>query len=351
MTVTPRGRRVLPADLFRRCRTWLHCTERDRLRYEVGSPASRWIRPHRRAPAHQRPRRIRRLATNRPLACSWLHRGFQQGIFVAEEVAGLARAPSTRRASRGHLLRARSPLGRSHRGAGQGEVRRQRSRPTSTTSAATARVRFADRRLRQTGPPKDGPAVGVHMVGSRVGELIGEGLVNWNRGHPEDVASLIHAHPTQNGRSGEAFSPRRRRHAACTARLTRALARAAPERNDHPARTDRRTRFMPSPVTMPQLGESVTEGNGHAGWTRSATSVGRRFAAARGLDRQGRHRDPRPASACCSPSPPRRTTSSRSAASSWIGDAEAEAGSRGAGSGRAARSLPRPCLPRCGPGS
>ena len=52
---------------------------------------------------------------------------------------------------------------------------------------------------------KDGPVVGVHMVGSRVGELIGEGqlIANWEA-YPEDVAALVHAHPTQNEAMGEA---------------------------------------------------------------------------------------------------------------------------------------------------
>ena len=53
---------------------------------------------------------------------------------------------------------------------------------------------------------KDGPVVGVHMIGARVGELIGEAelIVNWEA-YPDDVASLIHAHPTQNEALGEAF--------------------------------------------------------------------------------------------------------------------------------------------------
>jgi dihydrolipoamide dehydrogenase len=51
----------------------------------------------------------------------------------------------------------------------------------------------------------DGPVVGIHMVGARVGELIGEGqlIVNWEA-YPEDVAALVHAHPTQNEAMGEA---------------------------------------------------------------------------------------------------------------------------------------------------
>jgi dihydrolipoamide dehydrogenase len=51
----------------------------------------------------------------------------------------------------------------------------------------------------------DGPVVGVHMIGARVGELIAEAqlIVNWEA-YPEDVAGLIHAHPTQNEAIGEA---------------------------------------------------------------------------------------------------------------------------------------------------
>ena len=51
----------------------------------------------------------------------------------------------------------------------------------------------------------DGPVLGVHMIGSRVGEQIGEAqlIVNWEA-YPEDVATLIHAHPTMNEAMGEA---------------------------------------------------------------------------------------------------------------------------------------------------
>jgi len=52
----------------------------------------------------------------------------------------------------------------------------------------------------------DGPVVGMHMIGSRVGELVGEAqlVVNWEA-QPEDIAPLMHAHPTQNESLGEAF--------------------------------------------------------------------------------------------------------------------------------------------------
>jgi dihydrolipoamide dehydrogenase len=52
----------------------------------------------------------------------------------------------------------------------------------------------------------DGPVIGMHMIGSRVGELVGEAqlVVNWEA-QPEDIAPLMHAHPTQNESLGEAF--------------------------------------------------------------------------------------------------------------------------------------------------
>ena len=52
---------------------------------------------------------------------------------------------------------------------------------------------------------KDGPVVGIHMVGSRVGELVAEAqlIYGWEA-YPDDVASLIHAHPTQGEAMGEA---------------------------------------------------------------------------------------------------------------------------------------------------
>ncbi|MFB4299468.1 dihydrolipoyl dehydrogenase [Actinomadura sp. NTSP31] len=51
----------------------------------------------------------------------------------------------------------------------------------------------------------DGPVLGLHMVGARVGELIAEGqlIYNWEA-LPSEVAQLIHPHPTQSEAVGEA---------------------------------------------------------------------------------------------------------------------------------------------------
>ena len=52
---------------------------------------------------------------------------------------------------------------------------------------------------------KDGPVLGVHMVGSRVGDLIAEAqlITNWEA-LPVEVAQLIHPHPTLSEAVGEA---------------------------------------------------------------------------------------------------------------------------------------------------
>ena len=135
------------------------------------------------------------------------HRGFQQGIFVAEEIAGLDPTPIDEagipRVTYSHPEIASVGLDEA---TGPGAVRRRRSPPSPTTSAATARARSCR-------PPgfvklvglKDGPVLGVHMVGDRVGELIGEAqlIYNWEA-HADDVAPLVHAHPTQNEALGEA---------------------------------------------------------------------------------------------------------------------------------------------------
>jgi dihydrolipoamide dehydrogenase len=50
-----------------------------------------------------------------------------------------------------------------------------------------------------------GRVLGVHLIGSRVGELIAEAqlIYNWDA-EPDDVAALIHPHPTQSEIIGEA---------------------------------------------------------------------------------------------------------------------------------------------------
>ncbi|MFF3065005.1 dihydrolipoyl dehydrogenase [Oerskovia sp. NPDC057915] len=135
------------------------------------------------------------------------HRGFAQGIFVAEQIAGLNPTPIVEsgiprvtycepevasvgltEAKAKELHGADGVETLEYNLAGNGK---------SKILGTTGFVKL----VRQ----KDGPVVGVHMVGARVGELIGEGqlIVNWEA-YPEDVAALVHAHPTQNEALGEA---------------------------------------------------------------------------------------------------------------------------------------------------
>ena len=135
------------------------------------------------------------------------HRGFQQGIFVAEQIAGLEPAPIVESgiprvtycdpevASVGVT----ESQAREQFGADNVEVLEYNlgGNGKSQILATTGFVKL----VRQ----KDGPVVGVHMVGARMGEQIGEAqlIVNWEA-FPEEVAQLVHAHPTQNEAMGEA---------------------------------------------------------------------------------------------------------------------------------------------------
>ena len=133
------------------------------------------------------------------------HRGFAHGIFVAEDIAGLDPAPVqdvtipkvtycdpevasvglSSEAAKGGTAEIETvtyPLG----GNGRSLIR--------GTSGSVTLVR-----------EKDGPVVGVHMIGLGVSELISEAqlAVGWEA-HPEDIAPLVHAHPSQGEAFGEA---------------------------------------------------------------------------------------------------------------------------------------------------
>ncbi len=135
------------------------------------------------------------------------HRGFQQGIFVAEEIAGLDPTPidevgiprvtycDPEVASVG----LNESVAAEKYGADQVESLTYDlgGNGKSQILKTSGFVKLVRR--------KDGPVVGVHIVGARAGELIGEAqlIYNWEA-FPEDVAPLVHAHPTQNEALGEA---------------------------------------------------------------------------------------------------------------------------------------------------
>ena len=134
------------------------------------------------------------------------HVGFQEGILVAEEIAGLNPRPINY----------------------DGVPRVTYSEPEVASvglSTATAKERGYDvveisydlagngksQILKTAGSvklvaQKNGPVLGVHMVGDRVGELLAEAqlIFNWEA-NADDVAPLIHAHPTMSEAMGEAF--------------------------------------------------------------------------------------------------------------------------------------------------
>jgi dihydrolipoamide dehydrogenase len=133
------------------------------------------------------------------------HVGFAEGILVAEQIAGLSPAPidyagvprvtycdpevasvgltSDQARERGHEV---EELSYDLAGNGKSQILR--------TAGAVKLVRA-----------KDGPVLGIHIVGARAGELIGEAqlIYNWEA-FPDEVAQLIHAHPTQTEALGEA---------------------------------------------------------------------------------------------------------------------------------------------------
>ncbi len=136
------------------------------------------------------------------------HRGFQQGIFVAEEIAGL-NPPAIVESGIPRVTYSDpevASVGLTEKIAKEtygddGVEVLEYNLGGNGKSQILATQGFV-KLVRQ----KDGPVVGVHMIGARVGELIGEGqlIVNWEA-YPEDVAQLVHAHPTQNEALGEAF--------------------------------------------------------------------------------------------------------------------------------------------------
>ncbi len=136
------------------------------------------------------------------------HRGFLQGIFVAEEIAGLnPRAidenliprvtfSNPEIASVGlNQNKAEEKYGKDNVEAVEFNLAGNGKSQMLGTQGFVKVVRI-----------KDGPIVGFHAIGARMGEQVGEGqlLVSWEA-QPEDFDGLIHAHPTQNESIGEAI--------------------------------------------------------------------------------------------------------------------------------------------------
>jgi dihydrolipoamide dehydrogenase len=135
------------------------------------------------------------------------HRGFQQGIFVAEEIAGLSPATIDETAIP-RVTYCRPEV--ASVGLTEAQAVEKHGADAVTTVTYDLGGNGKSQILKTQGFVKlvaveDGPVVGVHLVGDRVGELIGEAqlIYGWEA-HAEDVAPLVHAHPTQNEALGEA---------------------------------------------------------------------------------------------------------------------------------------------------
>jgi dihydrolipoamide dehydrogenase len=135
------------------------------------------------------------------------HRGFGQGIFVAEQIAGLN--PAVIEESGIPKVTYCEPEVASV-GLSESKAKEVYGAENISTYEYNLGGNGKSQILGTAGFIKlvrknNGPVIGVHMIGSRVGEQIGEGqlIVNWEA-YPEDVASLLHAHPTMNEAIGEA---------------------------------------------------------------------------------------------------------------------------------------------------
>jgi dihydrolipoyl dehydrogenase len=140
------------------------------------------------------------------------HVGFAEGILVAERLGGIDVRPidydgvpritysdpevasvgitAAQAAERGiNVVEVNYPLG----GNGKSVILQTQGQAKVIAEAPSA----------PGGQP--GRVLGVHLIGSRVGELIAEAqlIFNWDA-EPDDVAALIHPHPTQSEIIGEA---------------------------------------------------------------------------------------------------------------------------------------------------
>ena len=138
------------------------------------------------------------------------HRGFAQGIFLAEDIAGL-NPPVLDEAGIPRVTYCEpevASVGLTEAQAKEkyGEVETLVYDLAGNGKSQILQTQGAIKLVKAGGKGTEGPVVGIHMVGARVGELIGEAqlVYNWDA-QAEDVAALIHAHPTQNEAFGEAF--------------------------------------------------------------------------------------------------------------------------------------------------
>ncbi|GAA2553737.1 dihydrolipoamide dehydrogenase [Neomicrococcus aestuarii] len=135
------------------------------------------------------------------------HRGYQQGFFVAEEIAGLKptivediNIPKVTYCEP-EIMSVGYSEPKAKEKFGDDKIVTQEYNLAGNGKSSILGTTGLIKMVRLV----DGPIIGVHGIGGRIGEQIGESqlIVNWEA-YPEDVAKLIHAHPTQNESLGEA---------------------------------------------------------------------------------------------------------------------------------------------------
>jgi len=133
------------------------------------------------------------------------HVGFGEGILVAERLAGLPVVPidyaGVPRVTYSEPEVASVGLTEAQAKEKHGEIEVATYDLAGNGRAAILKTAGAVKLIRA----KDGAVLGVHMVGSRVGDLVAEAqlIYNWEA-LPEEVAQLIHPHPTLSEALGEA---------------------------------------------------------------------------------------------------------------------------------------------------
>ncbi|HEU5485166.1 MAG TPA: FAD-dependent oxidoreductase, partial [Microlunatus sp.] len=139
------------------------------------------------------------------------HRGFAHGIFVAEEIAYAAgkldRPPAVVRDRDVPRVTYSDPevasVGLTEAAAREeyGDVETLTYDLAGNGKSQILKTQGFVKLIRRV----DGPVVGVHLVGSRVSELISEAqLITGWEAYPDEVAGLLHPHPTQSEALGEA---------------------------------------------------------------------------------------------------------------------------------------------------
>jgi dihydrolipoamide dehydrogenase len=135
------------------------------------------------------------------------HAGFAEGILVAEHLAGLPVVPIDY-AGVPRITYSQPEVASVGFTEAQAAEKYGADAITSVTYDLSGNGRSAILNTRgavKLVAKKDGPVLGVHIVGDRVGELIAEAqlIYNWEA-LPSEVAQLIHPHPTQSEAIGEA---------------------------------------------------------------------------------------------------------------------------------------------------